>query len=431
MSDHNDRGARHSSVLLWGSVATGKSGVLGALYDLGLAQSPRPVWSLSPGDAPPLVTEHLVSLRNGLLEGASNPTAILPQYPTLELMVRKRKNGRTSARLPLSFVDPAGEFADNVQRLRDSGSELLERMLAARGIIWLFDATRPGVDHDAVFGQLTTLTGLTGGDLVKTPIALCLSKIDLLDPYEQARALGNPEQALRRHIGDDIYHLFSCVFPNRQCFAISSRGSTRGAIRPVGLNEVFDWIYDREQRREFRDKVARGQMRALKIVAGVAVLSLGVWGGTSAYGEMKSNNERRELEQLGRLERAGAEYRDGNLEQVVSLLAGDGLSQKHARSLEWDTLFTFAATEIGLEHHAAGSGGQSFLTQAMARANRALEHDLLGVQAESRIRFYRAQACGVLQCGRARQREDLQYVVSNTKDRGLRRRANDALRELQ
>jgi hypothetical protein len=197
------------------------------------------------------------------------------------------------------------------------------------------------------------------------------------------------------------------------------------------LNEVFDWIYDREQRREFRDKVARGQMRALKVVAGVALLSLGVWGGTSAYGEMKSNNERRELEQLGRLERAGAEYRDGNLESVVSLLSGEGLSQKHPRSLEWDTVFTFAATELGLQRLAASSGGETLLTQAMAHANRALNHQLLGVQARARIRFARAQACGTLQCGPGRQREDLQYVVANTRDRGLRRKANEALRELQ
>jgi hypothetical protein len=421
---------RGQSVLLWGSVATGKSGVLGALYDLGRSQSSKPTWSLSHGDAPPRVTEHLVNLRNGLLDGSTNPTVISSQYPTMDLLVRKRKNGRTIARMPLSFVDPAGEFADNVQRLRDSGSDLLQRMLTARGIIWLFDASRPGVDHDAVFGQLTTLTGLTGGDLVKTPIALCLSKIDLLPTKEFERAVQNPEEALKKHIGEDNYHLFSCVFPVRQSFALSSRGKDREALKPIGLNDVFDWIYDGEQRRVLGERVKRDRKRFLKIAAGVAVLCLLGWGGASAYAERKSRNEQRELELLGQLERAGAEYRDGNLEHVVTLLAGEGLD-RHERALEWDTLFVFAAAELGLRQHAASSDGDQLLSGVMEHATRALERPALkDPQAIARVKFARAQACGALQCSRRRLKEDLEYVANTATDRGLRRQASAALEEL-
>jgi hypothetical protein len=423
---------RSQPVLLWGSVATGKSGVLGALYDLGLSASVKPVWSLSPGDAPPEVTEHLVSLRNGLLEGRSNPTAILPQYPVLDLMVRKRKGGRTTARLPLSFVDPAGEFADNVQRLRDSGSDLLQRMVAARGVIWLFDATRPGADHDAIFGQLTTLTGLTGGDLVRTPIALCLSKIDLLEPAARELAQQDPERALRNHIGEDNYHLFTCVFPVRTCFVISSRGTVPGTIRPLNLNDVFDWIYQREHSRALSDRLRRQRSRLLKVAAGFAVLSLSAWGMASAYAEIKTRNEVRELELLGRLERAGAEYRAGNFESVVSLLTGDGLPQKHARVLEWDTLLVFAAADIGLRSVAAGSDGSSLLRSVLQHAERTLKSaTITDAAALARVRYARAQACGALQCGQDQQREDLQYVSVHARERGLRRQAREALEELR
>ena len=419
-------------VLLWGSVAAGKSGVLGALYDLGLSEQPTPSWSLSPGDAPPQVTEHLVNLRNGLLEGQSNPTAIQANYPTLDLLVRKRKAGRTYAKLPLSFVDPAGEFADNVQRLRDSGSELLHRMITARGIIWLFDATRPGADHDAIFGKLTTLTGMTDGDLLETPIALCLSKIDLLSPQQFRAAQADSEQAFRMHIGQDNYHLFSCVFPNRRCFAISSRGKQPEMIKPIGLNEVFDWINDHEQRRALTESFSRNRGRAIKMVGVGALLAAGVWGGTNAFADMRDRAEQRELEQLGRLERAGAEYREGNHEAVVTLLGGDALSGKHARAVEWDTLYAFAASDLGLRMHAAGTDADSLFRLMRMRADRAIDNEsLTDLEAIARLRFARAQVCGILQCDPTRLREDLAWVVEKTGDRGLRRKAREALQELQ
>lgn len=419
-------------VMLWGSVASGKSGVLGALYDLGMSEQATPAWSLSPGDAPPQVTEHLVSLRNGLLEGQSNPTAIQSSYPTLDLLVRKRKAGKTVAKLPLSFVDPAGEFADNVQRLRDSGSELLTRMVTARGIIWLFDATRPGADHDAIFGQLTTLTGLTDGDLLETPIALCLSKIDLLPPHEFRAAQADPEQAFRMHIGQDNYHLFSCVFPNRRCFALSSRGTVADMIKPIGLNEVLDWIHGREQRQAATESISRNRGRALKVAVVGGLLVAGVWGAASAYAGMRDKAEQRELEQLGRLERAGAEYQEGNHEAVITLLGGDALSGRHARAIEWDTLYAFAASDLALRMRAAGTRADSLFALVRERADRAIGNDRLDdVEAIARLRFARAQVCGFLQCDSGVLREDLNWIVERSEDRGLLRKARQALEELQ
>jgi len=418
-------------VLLWGSTRAGKSGVLGALYDLGLTAEGEG-WSLSPGDAEPAVTEQLVNLRNALLERAPRPTAPQSHYVPLDITIRKRRNGRTVGRLPLSFVDPAGEFADNVQRLRDSGAELLQRMLDARGVIWLFDASNPNADHDAIFGQLTTLTGQTGGDLVKTPVALCLSKIDLLGDDAMQAALRDPAEALRKHIGGEIFHLFSRVFDVRHCFAISSCGRVPGAIQPIGLNAVFDWMHDRER---LHDRIAavKQQRRAFaRAFLGVAVLALGGWGAVEATDRVIDNRRERELEILGRLERAGVEYKSGNHESTVILLSGRRLPDDHARALEWDTLYTFAAAELGIRLRATSTDGDSLLTEVINHANRALDRsDLTDTEAMSRLRFARARACMAVECPRGRQRFDLEYVVENTKNTALRRRASQALEELQ
>ena len=418
-------------VLLWGSTRAGKSGVLGALYDLGLASNGEG-WSLSPGDAEPAVTEQLVNLRNALLERAPRPTAPQSHYAPLDITIRKRKNGRTIGRLPLSFVDPAGEFADNVQRLRDSGAELLQRMLDARGVIWLFDASNPNADHDAIFGQLTTLTGMTGGDLVKTPVALCLSKIDLLGEDAMQAALKNPADALCKHIGGEIFHLFSRVFESRQCFAISSCGRIPGAIQPIGLNAVFDWIHERDR---LHDRIAalKQQRRAfVRALLGVAVLALSGWGAVEATDRVIDNRRERELETLGRLERAGAEYKSGNNESAVILLSGRRLGSDHPRALEWDTLYAFAALELGLRLRNISTDGDSLLTEVISHASRALEHPALtDVDAISRLRFARARACMALECARGRQRFDLEYVAENTTNSALRRRARQALQELQ
>ena len=76
--------------MLWGSKSSGKTGVLGALFDLAQSTAPEGVWSLSPGDADPATTEYLISARNALLERMSRPTHPRPDYPELLLTVQSR-----------------------------------------------------------------------------------------------------------------------------------------------------------------------------------------------------------------------------------------------------------------------------------------------------------------------------------------------------
>src|SRR5512145_3056133 len=160
--------AKARSLLLWGSKSSGKTGVLGALYDLAQSTAPEGVWSLSPGDADPATTEYLIQARNALLERTSRPTHPRPDYPELVLTVRKRVAGTTVASLPLTFVDPAGELADEAARLYTTGEALIDRMVTASGVIWLFDASAENVDVETILRALSILTGRTEGR-VQTP----------------------------------------------------------------------------------------------------------------------------------------------------------------------------------------------------------------------------------------------------------------------
>ena len=72
----------------------------------------------------------------------------------------------------------------------------------------------------------------------------------------------------------------------------------------------------------------------------------------------------------------------------------------------------------------------SLLALARKRVDRALENaSLFDVEALARLRFVRATVCEFLQCGGSVMQEDLNWILENAKDRGLRHRARQALQE--
>ncbi|MGH7470533.1 MAG: hypothetical protein ACRENP_21520 [Longimicrobiales bacterium] len=420
---------RSRSLLLWGSKSAGKTGVLGALYDLGQSTSPDGVWSLAPGDADPATTEYLIHARNALLERTSRPTHPRPDYPELVLTVRKRAAGTTVATLPLTFVDPAGELADEAARLLMTGAALIDRMISASGVIWLFDASVEKVDLETILRELSILTGRTEGR-VKTPIALCLSKIDLLGAERMNHALADPRAALAAHLGEDAFDLFRRVFAQREHFAISSAGTEAGRIQPVGLNAVFDWLYtsDRQRVRAGIARQVRG--RLAKFAVAVLLLLAGFFGVRAGIGKLAAAGAERNEQRLVRLEQAGRLYHQGQRDTVVQLLRADRLSDDHARVIEWDTLLAFAARDAGLHARAAGQNAGALMQLALERSVRALAHPRLAEDATPRIRLARAQACALLQCGDSTLRADLEYVIDRARDADTRRKARALLRDL-
>ena len=416
-------------LLLWGSKSSGKTGVLGALYDLAQTTSPEGVWSLSPGDADPLTTEYLIQARNALLERMSRPTHPRPDYPELELTVRKRVGLTTVASLPLTFVDPAGELADEAARLLGSGGWLVDRMISASGVVWLFDASVSKVDVETVLRSLSILTGRTEGR-VQTPIALCLSKIDLLGPERMQKAIADPRAALAEHLGEDAFDLFRCVFANREHFAISSAGTQPGRIQPIGLNEVCDWLNgaDRQMSRAALVQSAKG--RGAKVAAVLLVLAAAAFGVRMGVGRLASASAQRNEQRLVRLEQAGRLYNQGQRDTVIELLRSDQLATDHERAIEWDTLLAFAARDAGMHARENGESADSLLRLALDRSARSLATSRLNEPANARVRLAHAQACAALRCGADAIRTDIDYVIRHTKDAELKRKARELLRSI-
>jgi hypothetical protein len=417
------------SLLLWGSKSSGKTGVLGALFDLAQSTSPEGVWSLAPGDTDPATTEYLISARNALLERMSRPTHPRPDYPELALTIRKRVAGSTVASLPLTFIDPAGELADEAARLLATGDALIDRMISASGVIWLFDASVDKVDVETILRELSILTGRTEGR-VQTPIALCLSKIDLLPPEKMQKAIADPRAALAEHIGEDAFDLFRRVFANRKHFAISSSGTDAGKIHPVGLNSVFDWLFASDQQlerkvllQELRGKAAKGLIAALLLFA----VFLGARAG---LGKLAATSARRDGQRLARLEQAGRLYAQGQRDTVIQLLRNDQLSETHERALEWDTLLAFAARDAGLHARNTGESADSLLQLALERSRHALVNSTLDEPASVRLHLAHAQACLALKCGASVARGDLEFVQEHAKDPAIRRLVRELLRTL-
>jgi len=280
--------------------------------------------------------------------------------------------------------------------------------------------------------QIGTLRQRTGGSAVRTPVAFCLSRIDLIaDEQARAHVRRDPTAALHGVLGDDIMAQLEGAFPRHRCFAISSRGCTPGQVDPVGLNEVLDWVHA-NQRTARLAEFARRWYRTAAVVA--AVLLVGWLGAriVSDYFFGAAAAERRQAEQreLGRLELGGRLYADGQQDSAVTVLLSVSLPARHKRAIERDTLLALAAHQLGAMRLLSGGGepADSLLRLAAEhsqRAARTLRQDA----ARARFRFIHAEVCMLTRCGNRTVSEDLEFVVAKTSDPQLRRVAQERLAE--
>ena len=421
------------SVLLWGGKGSGKSGLLGALWQAGGAATDGTArWCISPGDIQDAVTKnYLIDAYTMLREGQRRATMPSSEYPDLRLTARRWVAGSPRAALDLTFTDPAGEYADDPLRARQQGSHLLDRMMTAGGVVWLFDALAESRPHlDQVVRQIGTLRQRTGGGALRTPVAFCLSRIDLIaDEQARAHVRRDPAGALHGVLGDDIMAQLEGAFPRHRCFAISSRGCTPGKVDPVGLNEVLDWVHANQR----SARLAGFARRWYRTAAVAAAVLLAGWLGArfvSDYFYGAAAVERRQAEQreLGRLELGGRLYAEGQQDSAVAVLLGVSLPARHRRAVERDTLLALAAHQLGATRLLSGGGeaADSLLRLAAEhseRAARTLRQDA----ARARFRFIHAEACMLTRCGNKTVSEDLEFVVEKTSDPQLRRVAQERL----
>ena len=416
-----------AAVLLWGGRGSGKSGFLGALWHAGGAHDDAVGrWCISPGDIHDAVTKnYLIDAYTMLREGQRRATMPAPEYPSLRMTARKWVGGSPRAALELSFKDPAGEYADDPLRAREQGGPLLEELRTASGVIWLFDClaeSRPQLDQ--IIRQLGSLRQRTGGSAIDTPVAFCVSRIDLLSEEVRDWLKRDPEAGLRETLGEDIMAQLECAFPNRKHFAISSRGYTTGVVQPDGLNDVLNWIHANQR----RERLGRFASRWGRHAAVAVLLVFAAWAAARAvYDSSDAEVDERALAQL---ELAGRLYADGNHDSALVVLRDTELPANHARAIELDTLLGFVAHHIGSARTLTGEDADSLLELAVSRTERAARR-LRDPAAAARVRYVHAEACMLQKCETRRIRDDLEFVIANSPDRQLIAEARKKLNELR
>jgi hypothetical protein len=277
-------GDTHDGFFLWGAPKAGKSGFIGALYGLSRGDDVER-WTAHPKDCDdPHTQEMVLRAHEELSERRNTKTGVRDTpYRPLRLTLRKMKAGRQVGELRVALVDPAGEFSvDPTHRLSSAGKQLYRQVATSHGVLWLFEATPDGaastLDRLLILEQLVALLEAGGAPQLDLPVAICLSKIDCLSEEKRKGALGNPTQALLDHLGATSLTWFEAVCPTLRCFAVSSAGVVPDKVRPIGLNEVLDWLEEQRTRR----------VRAARAVAvrGRAIDLVKKWGAMVAKGSM-------------------------------------------------------------------------------------------------------------------------------------------------
>jgi hypothetical protein len=137
-------------------------------------------------------------------------------------------------------------------------------------VLWLFEATPDGaastLDRLLILEQLVALLEAGGAPQLDLPVAICLSKIDCLSEEKRRAALTNPTEALLDHLGATSLTWFEAVCPMLRCFAVSSAGVVPDKVRPIGLNEVLDWLEEQRGRRVRSARASAMRGRAIDLV---------------------------------------------------------------------------------------------------------------------------------------------------------------------
>ena len=439
-------GDTHDGFFLWGAPKAGKSGFIGALYGLSRGDDVER-WTAHPKDCDdPHTQEMVLRAHEELSERRNTKTGVRDTpYRPLRLTLRKMKAGRQVGELRVALVDPAGEFSvDPSHRLSTAGKQLYRQVATSHGVLWLFEATPDGgastLDRLLILEQLVALLEAGGAPQLDLPVAICLSKIDCLSEAQRRAALGNPTQALLEHLGPTSLTWFEAVCPTLRCFAVSSAGVVPDKVRPIGLNEVLDWLEDQRARRVRAARAVAVRGKAIDVMKrfgaivtrGTAMVAL-VGGAT--YGGV------RVVRKLGEPRAVIVSPRDSGSTPArrASVAAtppaaatppsppresaGDVTRRSPATppavrrpavfdvKVERDSMR--AAFARGMAVQGDGESGTAWFRRAYVHATRIIDHGSAGSREYTPERLVRARSCvlGQLDCPRSTVSEDLTWVL--------------------
>ena len=447
-------GDTHDGFFLWGAPKAGKSGFIGALYGLSRGDEDER-WTAHPKDCDdPHTQEMVLRAHEELRERRNTKTGVRDTpYRPLRLTLRKMKTGRQVGELRVALVDPAGEFSvDPSHRLSAAGKNLYRQVATSHGVLWLFEATPDGavstLDRLLILEQLVALIDAGGAPQLDLPVAICLSKIDCLSDERRQAALANPTQALLDHLGATSLTWFEAVCPTLKCFAVSSAGVVPDKVRPIGLNDVLDWLEEQRTRRvravqaaAFRgravDLVKRWSGRVVRGTALVAILAGAAYGGVRVVNTLRQPSNanvaandstpavprptarRANTTQPNASRRSTSPTRTATAPNTPRSRESTGdVSRRTARATpvfdaraERDSLR--AAFEEGMAVRREGEKGTHWFRRAYVHATRLIDRGTAGSREYTPERLLRARACilGELECPRSTMSEDLTWVL--------------------
>jgi hypothetical protein len=443
----------HDGFFLWGAPNAGKSGFIGGLYGLSRAADGER-WTAHPKDCDDPHTQEIVLRAYEELRHRKNTKTGVRDVPyrPLKLTLRKMRGAREVGALRVALVDPAGEFStDPTYRASSAGRALYREVATSHGVLWLFEATPDGapatLDRLLILEQLIALLEAGGATQLTVPVALCLSKIDCLSEERRQAVLADPTRALLDHLGATSLTWFEAVCPTLRCFAVSSAGTVADKVRPLGVNEVLDWL-EAERARLVRDaKVAatvagvrakvsdlvrRWSGPALRATVVLALATGAAYGGTKLLPAASPAGTTTATGDATRVRRPTPDSARSAAGDVVRRPTGRGSDRRAPdrrnvpgrfdAQLESEGLLS--AWRAALRRQADGDEAGPLLADVRDRATRLIDHAPPGSETVVPARLVRARACLLadIDCDPAMIREDLTWVLAQG-DGGERRTA--------
>ena len=438
---------RRRTIVLWGAADSGKSGLIGALRS-DATKSVGERWAIDLDDASPEVIAYVDSASLALRLRGVKETQIRRTERAFTTPIRRYTGRRTTAAADLTVLDPRGELA------ADPSSTAARRTLAATrtadAILWLLEApvtgSVTGPDRPALLRQVIAMLEAASATEFAIPVAVGLTKIDRLPLAEMNRFMESPEGALRAVLGDAAFGWLLAAFPRLRCFAFTSAGTVRNAIRPMGLTTALDWFTDEWRREEQNADAAR---RSARISAGVArvrsrapffatiaagasiVAFAGVaaarllgqraqtW--TSSAGSVAMQNAPDSVRQATparavaapSIDSAAAAVERGNTIDALRVLTALRLRDSSAEGVVADSLLALAALGAADQVLSAPSPSSEVLQLIVASTSAAIARAHPGTAVLAPLSLARAGACmgGHLNCPADQVREDLAWVI--------------------
>lgn len=199
-------------VTLWGPSSAGKTVFLAQLYN---EAPPDGDWEVFP------TAGSLAFVRE--MRQRMSVENVFPAANTgvVEQIRYRLRHRRTRREVVLEMEDRTG--TDYEQMVEETRARLAE----AAGLVLLFDPRRSAAQLEKEVWQTLEELGATAGTQDERPIAVCLSKADLLvhSPAELERALAEPEAFVRERIGPKALRALRRFCERFRLFPISATGS--------------------------------------------------------------------------------------------------------------------------------------------------------------------------------------------------------------